>query len=152
MKIPGNKILFFFSLGLNAGFIIFLIFHLCTLPDSKHREGFYIAVNALKNIEINENKRNKAMEEAAVFNKKIKKIHSELQQKRMVLLSLYSTSDRDEDKINALKKDLADTLKTKDAYFSDHVKQLDSILGDDAAQYFSYVNKQLKEHFKKNKQ
>lgn len=148
MNLPKTKILLFFSLGLNAGFIIFIIFHLAVIPEKRKKRIFSFSKIALQEINATDEERDNILNEVSFFENKIKTIHENMHDKRIKLLYLYSQNPKDFKKIESAKKEIAKGAIFKDGIFSQHIDKLDSILGKNSSGYFKSIHRQITEHFK----
>ncbi|MDY0360382.1 MAG: hypothetical protein RBR08_02900 [Desulforegulaceae bacterium] len=149
MKSVKFKIILFFSLGLNAGFIIFLVFHLISVPLSPKKAFLHMSENAVSDIKLNNIDKKNLESEIKNFHLSMKNAYTDIHSKRMEILSLYSQKTRDENKIKALKNQLESGIDTKEMLFMNHIEKIDSILKKNAPKYFNSIHKQLEEHFKK---
>lgn len=148
MNLPKTKILLFFSLGLNAGFIIFIIFHLALIPEKRKKKILHFSQIALKEVKATEEEKNKILHEVRFFDDKIKNIHENMHEKRIRLLYLYTQTPKNLKKIELAKKEIAQGAVSKDGLFAEHIENLDSILGKNSSGYFKSIHRQITEHFK----
>lgn len=142
------KIILFFSLGLNAGFIIFLSFHLMSIPLSPKKAFLHMSEKAISKITLNNSEKQKLEDEIKNFHLSMKKAYTDIHSNRMEILKLYSDKNRDNNKIQALKKRLESGIDEKEMLFMNHIEKVDSILGKNAPKYFDSIHRQLEDHFK----